>query len=480
MTRTKSLVSFALALTIAGAALAAESTKSESFDRDPGWEGFNNHIVPDRIPTVTQDFGYSDTNFAGKSKGEMGGRITRATKPAFYGQRIEPKTLNDKLLASGSFALTKSEGGGGVFFGWFNSNQQGGNGRPVGSLGMDFDFERAGGRLAVRLIAQTNRAAGTFITPFIPGKFRPTPIRNDGTRYSWKLDYDPAGNNGGGRFEFTLTSNNPKPDEFEGKTFTVDLPAGFKSESATFDHFGLMNGTKPGGQVTMYFDDVQHDGKSEDFTADPHWAESNNRDTYKETRIAGAHNFGFSEGTNYAGGAKAGEFGGDLWRAGKFAYYADKVSPLSLDRHLEASGKVMLLVGAPDSDVMFGWFSSEGRDDPNTEAGNFVGVHIGGPTRVGHWFSPYLENAKGTQAKTEPAPVLTPGKVFDWSIVYDPDANDGNGEMRVKLGEQTSTLPLKKGVKSQGGKFDRFGLWNTTIGGQLVRIFFDDVKYTAK
>ena len=25
-------------------------------------------------------------------------------------------------------------------------------------------------------------------------------------------------------------------------------------------------------------------------------------------------------------------------------------------------------------------------------------------------------------------PVLKPGKIFDWSLVYDPAANDGNGE----------------------------------------------------
>ena len=58
------------------------------------------------------------------------------------------------------------------------------------SLGLDMDCERGGARLAVRLITGRNQGCGTFITPFIPGKFRPTPIRNDGTRYQWTLDYD--------------------------------------------------------------------------------------------------------------------------------------------------------------------------------------------------------------------------------------------------------------------------------------------------
>ena len=469
-----------LALSVIGSPFARAADKSEGFDRDPGWEAFNNRIVPDRVPTVAQDFGYSPTNFAGKAKGEMGGHMTRATRAAHYGAAIRPKTLNDKLSASGSVALTKSSSGGGAFFGWFNSNQQGGNGRPVGSLGLNIDTERSGARLAVRLITGNNRSAGTFITPFVPGGHRPTPIRNDGTRYHFKLEYDPAGNFGNGVFTFTLTSDSAKPEPFEGVPFTVNVPAGYNADPTTFDRFGLMNGTKPGGTMDIFFDDLVHDGAAVDFTADPAWTEAGNRETYQETRIAGAHDFGFSAGTRHAGGAAAGEMGGDLWRAGKFAYYADRVGPLTLDQRLEASGKVVLLVGAPDSDVYLGWFASDGRDDPAKEAGNFVGVHIGGPTRVGHYFSPRLSTAIGGQGKLDKAPVLVPGKVFDWKIVYDPAANDGKGEMRVTLGDESVTLPLKKGIKAQGARLDRFGLWNSTIGGQLVRIFLDDVTYTSR
>ncbi|MBW3600271.1 MAG: hypothetical protein KY475_23760, partial [Planctomycetes bacterium] len=76
----------------AAVALAQEpaktSIKSESFDRDPGWEAHNNRIVPDEYPTIVQDFGYSETNVAGKSPGEMGGRVSRASEPAFYAARL--------------------------------------------------------------------------------------------------------------------------------------------------------------------------------------------------------------------------------------------------------------------------------------------------------------------------------------------------------------------------------------------------------
>ena len=111
--------------------VALEPLKNERFDKDPGWEGFNNRIVPKQYPTVVQDFGYSTTNIAGKTAGEIGGRITRASEPAFYAEKIGPKTLNDKLTASGSFALTKTTPGSGMFFGFFRAEQPGGGGRPA-------------------------------------------------------------------------------------------------------------------------------------------------------------------------------------------------------------------------------------------------------------------------------------------------------------------------------------------------------------
>ena len=67
--------------------------KTESFDRDPNWEGFNNRVTPRKIPTVTQDFGFRMSNFAGQEKGEIGGQVWRSSTRASYAARIPPKTL---------------------------------------------------------------------------------------------------------------------------------------------------------------------------------------------------------------------------------------------------------------------------------------------------------------------------------------------------------------------------------------------------
>lgn len=469
--------------------------KTESFDSDPGWEGHNNHIVPKNVLVVKQDFGFSATNLAGKAKGEIGGRIQRSTTPASYAAKIPTKTLDDKFTASGSFSLTKSEGGAGVFFGFFNSQQPGGSGRPIGSLGLDFDFEGKGGRLAVRLITNTNKSCGTFITPYLPGKFRPTPIKNDGTRYHWTLAYDPAAADGNGQFTFTMRSEShtaenygPLPDASQKEaqarfpnttTFTIDLTPGFKKEGATFDRFGIQNMMKSGGAVMMYFDDVTFAGQDEDFTQEPKWIASGNRTTYEDREVVGAHDFGFNAQTHHAGGSRAGEVGGGLWRSGDYGYYADKVGPLNLEQRLEARGKAKLVTAGPDSDMHIGWFSSATKDKSPDEAGNFIGIHVGGPTRIGHYFIPQFATAAGTKGRVESGPIITPGKVFDWSLVYDPAGANGLGEMRVTLGTQSATLALKPGQKKQGATVDRFGLFTSQAGGQMVKIFLDDLSYTA-
>jgi hypothetical protein len=82
-------------------------------------------------------------------------------------------------------------------------------------------------------------------------------------------------------------------------------------------------------------------------------------------------------------------------------------------------------------------------------------------------------------AKVDSGPVLTPGKAFDWSLTYDPAAAAGRGEIRVTLGKESVTLALKPGQKAEGATFDRFGLFTSTAGGQMVKIYLDDLAYTA-
>jgi hypothetical protein len=361
---------------------------------------------------------------------------------------------------------------------------------------MDFDFEGSGGRLAVRMISAGNKSCGTFITPYLPGKYRPTPIRRDGTRYHWTLDYDPQGANGAGRFTYTIGSDQhtaqpldttlPAASQAEAKarfpyttTFTVDVTPEIRKEGATFDRFGLANAMKAGGTAEIYFGDLAIDGQPQNLAQDPDWAAKGNRVTFEDRELTGAHDFGFSAETSHAGG-QPGEVGGSLWRSGKLAWYADKVGPLDLQHRLEAHGRVRLVTAGPDSDMSIGWFNSQtGAKNEDCDARDFVGIHVGGPTRIGHYFIPQAATSDGTKAKVENGPIIKPVGAYDWSIIYDPAGNGGNGEVRVTLGQESATLALKPGVKQRGAHFDRFGLFTSTAGGQMVKIFLDDLAYTA-
>jgi len=468
----------ALSARVLGGEGAQPIFKTETFDRDPGWEGHNNRIALKNVPTVTQNFGYSSTHFAGKAAGEMGGQVWRSTTPAFYAARIPARTLNDSLAASGTFVITAPSGSAGCFFGWFDSTKLPSGGRPIGSLGLNINCEKAGGQLAVRLIASSNKACGTFITPFTPGPTHGlhTPLKK-GIRFTWALRYDPAANNGNGRFQFSIRRLDGPLEDWEGKTFSVDVPPQVRKDGATFDHFGLVNGGKSGGPMSIYFDDVEYDETKEDFSRDPGWNASGNRATFKEPEPSGAHHFGFSAHTNHAGG-RPGEIGGAFWRTEKnFGYYADRVGPFTLEDRLEASGKVMLAIGAPDSAVCFGWFSGQRQSvDKPFDSANFLGVAIGGPTRVGHYFRPMCVTAKGTRRRAAAGPLLVPGQVCEWSVRFDPA---GTGSLRVTLGGESVTLDLKRGDKQEGARLDRFGLVTSRPGGGLVKIWFDDLRYTA-
>src|SRR5688572_26032884 len=77
-------------------------------------------------PAPASHLGWSQTQIAGKAPGEIGGTVSTAATPAFYADKIEPKTLKDELKASGVICLPKQPATKtAVFVGWFNSGLKG-------------------------------------------------------------------------------------------------------------------------------------------------------------------------------------------------------------------------------------------------------------------------------------------------------------------------------------------------------------------
>lgn len=467
--RTRGLAAALAATLLAVAATGAGlgRLRKVSFDSDPAWEGFNNRVVPRAAPIITQDFGFSETRFAGAEPGEIGGQVWRSTTPAYYADIIRPRTLNHRLTASGTFALVKSSGGSGVFFGWFNNRARGF--RPANFLGFRLDGEDWGARVLVEY------TTGTWKAHMLPTGLK---VQPDGARHAWRLSYDPDAAGGNGAIEFALDRHD---------AMVLELMPGHKAEGAAFDRFGMLNVQIPGGPMTVYFDDLRYDDKSADFSSDPRWEGKGNRVSFRDLQPDDTQDFGFSM-TNFAGG-RPGEIGGTFWRvepdSPNFGYYADRVGHLTLADHLHASGKVGFTLGCADSGMYLGWFNSGMRDQAPTRGDvrltNFLGILVEGPSRIGHYFRPAYATASGDGATAGEGPVIRPdGRPHAWTLDYDPAANGGNGRVRVTLDAESVTLDLAPGHKVEAAGFDRFGLFTMRRGGHYMSIYFDDLKYTAR
>ncbi len=462
------------------ACFAMPTMRQAGLTDKPNWIGVGNRASQLRPRPITQAFGYTRTRFADDRPGEIGGTIVRAATPAWYARPCPQRTLTDRFSASGTFAIRASESSSGAFIGWFNAKQPHGIGRPLQSLGLHLDGEASGLRLAIRIITASNRSCGTYITPFVPGGARPTPIRNDGTRYHWSLTYDPEVNASKCQLKFHIKSLQGPAEPFETRVFTLNLPAGFQAESTRFDRFGVMSVTRPGNPLRLYLARLKVHGQAINLNRDPHWEGQLNQQTYEEPIRSGVQNFGWNSESHRAQGDKPGEIGGWFWRTDRgYASYVDRVGPLRMNQPLRAKGKVILVAGAPDSNMAFGWFTATESEKSPAVQGPFLGICIGGPTRVGHYFLPQLV-VNGERHRPNRGPLLRPGHPLEWSLVYDPLANHGVGVVTATLGNEKITLPLPSKAKRVLPALDQFGLLSTHPSGGMLQLYLDDICYTAQ
>lgn len=231
--------------------------RQENFGTDPSWEGRNNTPDPTACVTKTQDFGFSRTKHAGGKLGEIGGVVSRSLTPASYMRRIPVRTLNDRLHASGRFAVTESHAGSGVLLGWFHSTSRGW--RTPNSLALRIDGEQGSFRVFFEYGTQTGKTGGgqTFKGRYQDSNRSLHPA--DGTSHRWSLDYHPAGANGQGAVTCVL----------DGNVYRATLHAGHKAEATLFNRFGLMNVQTSGSGLTVWLDDLRIDGQREEFDTDP-------------------------------------------------------------------------------------------------------------------------------------------------------------------------------------------------------------------
>ncbi|MGD9854537.1 MAG: hypothetical protein AB7U20_06250 [Planctomycetaceae bacterium] len=448
-----------------------------TFDADPQWDGFRNRLLPESLPIVHQDFGYRRSNFSGgRAAGEIGGTVQRSTTPARYSMPIAEKTFDDRLSASGTFAVTHAEGGSGVMFGWFNKDSKGW--RTSNSLA--FRLDGNGGKYWVFYEYGTrNRRTGGG-GAFEGERYQTTPTKpfaGDGTVHRWSLDYDPVAGGGPGLVTFRI----------DDRAYELPVPAEHKAAGAVFNRFGVWNVETGGDKLDVYFDDLIVNGMRLAFDDDPEWIGEGNSAEFEERIIRPHHDYGFSP-TDYAGGQR-GEIGGVIFRDERPSYYGVDVGRLTLDQPFRADGKIALRSAGADSGVFLGWFNAAGKRNKTTpeheqRQTDFLGVLIEGPSRVGHYFRAAYSTSTGTGGAPmedprtqEERPVILPdGRVHEWAVHYDPAA--GKGRISVTFDGESHALDLTAQDRAAGATLDRFGLFNIQAGGHHVEIYCDDLRVT--
>jgi hypothetical protein len=471
---------FALATSLQSRA----ALRQEHFDREPpGWEGINNRSTAFEPKNVTQNFGYSaNTQHAGGGVGEVGGTINPAGEAAFYGYRLpKPLTLDSPLTAESR--LSVSRGSGHCLLGFFNSSTLSGW-RTPNTLVLRLNGRGDTFHCHSEYCTTRWRAGAGVIGEIVPGeRLTPTELPS-GKPCQWKLVYDPQA--AAGRGVISLTVN--------GITAKCEIEEAHRRDGATFTHFGLIPVMKTwDGAGDAWIDDVKVNGVAFDFRVDPNWDASNNRRAYitKDTRPR--FDFGWSA-THYAGGQKAGELGGLVFRGdcrepARMAAYGDRLAPLNLNMPLKARGKVAVLRAISDSTASIGFYHSKHSMQSNPSQKHsvprdYLGINIEGPSSEAFFFYPvYRIHGDKSQALGHDrgrAPRIYPdGRVHDWSLEYDPQGANGNGRIMVMLDHHSCALDLGPGHKSKGATFDRFGICTPWIDGNSVTVYFDDLAYTA-
>jgi hypothetical protein len=229
--------------------------QSETFDREPGWEGVGNRrTFVTRAVRPFGDFGYTATQYAGgKGKGEIGGLVYRGDcrypeAMACYADRLAPLTLDKPMKAGGKVSLRRGVSDSSTLIGFFHSQD---------SMAVTDSQKSIFPRSFLGVSIEGPSSEGFYFYPayrigfdvqgYSSGKDRPRLLPN-GTTHTWNLTYSPKEANGHGRISVTL----------DGQTVHLDMEPGSKSAGARFDRFGIITTWIDGNGQQVYFDDLTY------------------------------------------------------------------------------------------------------------------------------------------------------------------------------------------------------------------------------
>ncbi len=229
--------------------------ETEHFDRDPGWEQFQNrrtYVSTNVRPRF--DFGDTATRFAGGlGKGELGGLVFRgdcryADRMAYYADRLNRLTLRQPLTATGKVALRRGVSDSTTLIGFFHSTKSmkvsdsQASGIPNNFIGVAIEGPSREGFFFYPLYRVARDAQG-----IADGDDRPRILPN-GKSHDWSFDYLPSAASGLGRIAVTLGK----------QTVMLPLGKGHRAVDTQFDRFGIVTTWIDGNGQHVYFDDLTY------------------------------------------------------------------------------------------------------------------------------------------------------------------------------------------------------------------------------
>ena len=235
--------------------------------------------------------------------------------------------------------------------------------------------------------------------------------------------------------------------------------------------------------------------RQENFDKDPGWEGHNNRSARPETI---RQDFGWSPGTTNAGGTP-GEIGGFVSPAAEPAYYAKKFPTRTFGDVLTASGLVKVENGG--GHTLIGFFNARTLNEwrtPNTvslriqQRGDIFHCHLEHCTSKWRAGAGIIGRHDKARDRMEPKE-LPCGRVYAFSLEYDPNGKGGSGVVTATLDGDTATYEISPQHKADGAEFNHFGvvnvmkqfdgggrLWleNVTVNGKREE-FGSDPKWDA-
>jgi hypothetical protein len=218
--------------------------------------------------------------------------------------------------------------------------------------------------------------------------------------------------------------------------------------------------------------------RQQSFDKDPGWDGHNNRSLKPETI---RQDFGWSATTLNAG-SKAGEIGGLIGPAAEPASYGKKFPARTFNDVVTASGTLMVEKGA--GHTLIGFFNNDTLNEwrtPNTIAlrinqrGNVFHCHVEYCTakwRAGAGIIGEYDKVRDRMSAKE----LQCGRVYKWSLKYDPNGSEGRGIITATVDSDVVSFELTQGHKADGAEFNHFGILNVMKQFDTPgRLWLDDV-----